>query len=170
MTDVLTLRPARESDIPAIWRVHTRAVGETCRQRYDGAVIDAWVERLKPESYGAVLRRATVLVAEAGGQVVAFAQVDFGEAEVQAVYVLPEMEGRGLGSLLLSAVERAAADRGLTHLTLKATLNAEAFYVRHGWHPVRHDIHKITEQISLMAVAMEKTIAPRPEPATPLRD
>ena len=77
-----------------------------------------------------------------------------------AVYVLPEAEGKGVGSILLAAVERAAALRGLTHLTLKATLNAEPFYSRRGWHALGHRTHKITEQIALTAVAMEKTIAP----------
>ena len=162
MSTAPTIRSASESDIDAIWRVHTRAVAETCRTRYDAEVIDAWVQRLKPESYKAVLRRATVLVAEAEGLVVGFSQVHLDLAEVQAVYVLPETEGRGIGSMLLAAVEEAAAAHGLTRLTLKATLNAEAFYRRHGWHSLRRDIHKMTEQVALIVVAMEKAIVPEP--------
>jgi putative acetyltransferase len=159
MTAALTIRPATEHDVEQIWQVHTRAVGTTCRTHYPDTVVIAWMARLKPESYRAVVRRAVVLLAELDGHVVGFSQVDLNEAEVQAVYVLPEMEGRGIGGTLLSAAEAAAAEHGLPRLTLKATLNAEDFYARRGWRAVTADVHKITEEISLTCIAMEKDIA-----------
>lgn len=158
MAVALTIRQASEHDIDAIWRVHSRAVGTTCRSHYPGSVIDAWVARLKPESYRAVVRRAVVLVAELEGEIIGFSQIDIKEAEIQAVYVLPGMEGRGFGAALLAEAESRAVAAGLTRLTLKATLNAEDFYAKRGWRPVTHDVHKITEEISLTCVAMAKDL------------
>lgn len=164
MTSTLIVRPASEGDLHAIWHVHTRAIATTCRSHYADAVIAAWVERLKPESYRSVLKRAMVFLAEDESGVVGFGQIDLAAAEVQAVYVLPDAQGRGIGAVLLARLEAAAAEGGLSHITLKATLNAEPFYRAHGWHATSNDVHKITEQIAVACVSMEKPIAA----ATPL--
>ena len=160
MTAAMTIRSAEDADATAIWRVHTTAIQETCGRHYPQEVIAAWVERLKPESYGGALRRGGVVVAEDGTRVSGFGQIDLATGEIQAVYVSPDVQGRGVGAALLAHLERLAGGQGLSRITLKATLNAEDFYTARGWRTIGRDLHKITQQIGLQCIAMEKDLGP----------
>jgi len=159
MTLPVTIRTAGGADLDAIWRVHRTAIEQTCASRYGPDVISAWVERLRPESYRGVVQRGIVVVAEDNGKAVGFGQLDVAAGEIQAVYVLPGAQGRGIGAALLAHLEVLARAQGLANVTLHATLNAEAFYGAHGWRTTGRDVRKITEQISLACVAMEKSLA-----------
>ena len=60
-------------------------------------------------------------------------------AEVKRMYLRPSTRGRGLGALLLDALEKAARGLGATEAVLdtNATLEAAlALYRRHGWREV----------------------------------
>ena len=56
--------------------------------------------------------------------------------EVQDMYVLPELRGRGIGTALLRAAEDEARTRGATRLTLTVGVDnagARQLYERHGY-------------------------------------
>jgi GNAT superfamily N-acetyltransferase len=112
-----------------------------------------------PKAQGAAPPRS--LIAENGRDAVGFGQLDLPNGEIQAVYVSPDAQGRGVGGALLAHLEHLARREGAARITLKATLNAEAFYAAHGWRTVGRDVHKITQRISLTYVAMEKTVGPQ---------
>ncbi len=158
MTSTVTIRTADERDLDAIWRVHAAAIERTCAAHYPAEVIDAWVERLKPESYRGVVRRGVVVIAEEDGKVVGFGQLDLPAGEVQAVYVSPDAQSGGVGGALLAYLEDAAARAGVTVATLKATLNAESFYAERGWRATGRHLNKITQRIGLTCIAMEKRL------------
>jgi putative acetyltransferase len=152
----LSIRVAVDDDATAIWRVHSAAIRETCAGHYPPGVIAAWVERLKPESYRGVLRRGGVVIAEDNARVVGFGQIDLPNGEIQAVYVSPDVQGQGVGAALLAHLEELAGRQGMSRVTLKATINAECFYAAHGWRTTGRDVHKITQQVGLKCIAMEK--------------
>jgi ribosomal protein S18 acetylase RimI-like enzyme len=83
-----------------------------------------------------------VLVAEERGEILAMAQLDPSRAgnathraEVQRVAVAAKARGKGIGRLLMSAVEAAAQERGLTLLWLTTHEDADAclFYEALGY-------------------------------------
>lgn len=162
MTLPFTIRTAGDADLEAIWRVHRTAIEQTCATRYGPDVISAWVERLKPESYRGVVQRGIVVIAEDHDETIGFGQLDLAAGEIQAVYVFPGAQGRGVGAALLAHLEHVALTHGLCDITLQATLNAETFYAAHGWQTTGRDVRKITEQVSLACVAMEKSLTPLP--------
>lgn len=124
----MLIRAAAPEDAEAITRVH----GETWRAAYRGLVPDAFLDGFGREP-GAVERRrrwigdgkTVTLVAVAGGGVSGFS---FGgpardgppgfDAEVYALYVLPEHQGRGLGGGLFRGQATALAERGFRALSL----------------------------------------------------
>jgi len=93
---------------------------------------------------GETLKRGArrLLVAEtAAGQIVGTVQLvepssenQPHRADVAKMLVRPSARRRGVGALLLAAVERVAREQGKTLLVLDtATAEADRLYARHGW-------------------------------------
>jgi acetyltransferase len=90
-------------------------------------------------------RQRLLLVGEEEGEVVGMAQLVFSgatnadhRAEVQRVGVATRARGRGIGQQLMSAVEEAAREHGVTllWLTTHAGTDACAFYEAAGYTPM----------------------------------
>jgi hypothetical protein len=135
------IRPARPEDAPGIVRVH----GDTWRAAYRGLVPDAFLEGFGREPDAVERRRrwlerpeSVTLVAEEAGEVVGFAvggrsrggPAEF-DAELYALYVLPDRQGRGLGRSLLREFASAAGAKGFRSLVLwvlRDNASGRAFY------------------------------------------
>jgi ribosomal protein S18 acetylase RimI-like enzyme len=119
----------------------------TWAETYRGMIPDdertSFVERAYSEE-ALTLRMETgvFLVAVRGGEVVGFA--DFaptpgrpGEVELAAIYVLPAMQGRGIGSRLLeSGIRRFASAGSLTLRVARDNLGGRRFYEARGFRVV----------------------------------
>ena len=55
------------------------------------------------------------------------------EAQVRFMAVDPKAQGRGLGSIVLRALEESARKAGARHLVLNARESAQRFYEQHGY-------------------------------------
>jgi GNAT superfamily N-acetyltransferase len=76
------------------------------------------------------------LVAWDAGAPVGHAHLAPSPLEVQDMYVIPELRGRGIGTALLHAAEDEARSRGATRLTLTVGVDnarARRLYERHGY-------------------------------------
>jgi N-acetylglutamate synthase-like GNAT family acetyltransferase len=94
-----------------------------------------------------------VFVAEMDNRVVGTASLD-GQA-LRTMFVLPDVQGRGIGRLLVQRIERVARERQLAILTVPATVTAEAFYARLGFTAVREAYHGEERTI-----VMERVLSP----------
>jgi L-amino acid N-acyltransferase YncA len=121
------IRPATESDIPAIARVHV----DTWRTAYAGIVDAAYLASLTYEDFEKRRRErlgtagTRTFVGDAGGEVVAFAtagpnrELDARyDAELYAIYVRQACAGRGLGRALVGAVAGWLAAEGRRSMIL----------------------------------------------------
>lgn len=152
------IRRAEENDCDAIAKVHTRSIRGLCSPFYRSEEIAAWVGLRNPDSYREVTRTRVVFVAEQDGEVVGFSQFDPDKGELEALYVLPEAGGGGLGAALLSRQEEEAFQRGSERMGLSSTLNAESFYARHGYRSLGPAKHQIPGGFVLDCVRMEKKL------------
>ncbi len=146
----MTVRPFVDADLERIAWVHSRS-----RQAaYDGLVPADALAEVTPEAQLEVWRErlllgATLLVGERDDEVLGFAallETDEG-TELNAIHLLPEAIGTGLGAELMEAVIETARSRGrrTLHLfVLDDNERAQAFYRRTGWRLVGdaglHDI------------------------------
>ncbi|MFK3983861.1 GNAT family N-acetyltransferase [Micromonospora sp. NPDC050397] len=60
-------------------------------------------------------------------------RLDRRTGDVQSVYVVPELRGRGIGTALLDAVLHEARDRELEHVTVHSGTRAVSLYLRSGF-------------------------------------
>jgi ribosomal protein S18 acetylase RimI-like enzyme len=142
---MVTVRPARIPDAPAIGRVHVRA----WQAAYRGHMPDVYLDGLRAEDRAAywerTLRRdelrGTILVVERGGEVVGFAAVGPspdppGAGELYAINLDPDHWGTGTGRALLEEAQAELARLGFGETVLWVlTGNARArrFYEIAGW-------------------------------------
>lgn len=154
------IRRAAPADAPAIWAIHTRAIRETASAHYPPESVVAWSGRMTPESYVEPIEARVVLVAEDDdGRIAGYAQLNPREGIVQACYVDPDFNRRGVGRALMAAVEDEARAHGRTALLLDASLNAIAFYESLGWREETRAHHELAPGAWLDCAIMTRKIA-----------
>ena len=80
-------------------------------------------------------------------------------ARVRAMYTSPAYARRGVGRLILSLCEAAAAAEGFTRLELMSTLSGEPLYTRYGFRPLER-LLDATGGVAVPLVRMEKLVDP----------
>ena len=156
---MFTIRKARQEDKEAIWRVHVKAISETCASHYSQDVIRIWAGRLQPEKYEDAIRRNEFFVADENGSVVGFGELDPAVGEIQGLYVSPDMASRGVGQKLLSTLEKRACALGLRSLYLTSSLNAVSFYERAGFKSLGEITKTLSPGVERASVRMFKELS-----------
>jgi GNAT superfamily N-acetyltransferase len=80
-------------------------------------------------------------------------------ARVRAMYTNPAYARRGVGRLILSLCEAAAATEGFTRLELMSTLSGEPLYTAYGFRPLER-LEDATGGAAVPLVRMEKPVDP----------
>lgn len=94
------------------------------------------------------------LVAEEGGEVIAFAEIE-DDGHLDMFYCRQDVVGRGVGSSLYRAIEREARARGLVRMTTEASITARPFFERQGFVVAREQL-VVLRGVELKNFAMEK--------------
>ena len=127
--DGVTLRDMTADDVTAVEVLERRLFP-----------VDAWPMQMFFDELAQVDTRRYV-VAEADGQIVAYAGLMCIEpiADVQTIAVVPEFEGRGIGSAILTELIEEARRRGAVEVLLEVREDnprAQALYVRFGFEQI----------------------------------
>jgi N-acetylglutamate synthase-like GNAT family acetyltransferase len=147
------IRPAQAGDAADISRVIIRALRETNAKDYTPDIIARVELSFSSAAVERLIDQREVFVAEMDNRVVGTASLD-GQA-LRTMFVLPDVQGRGIGRLLVQRIERVARERQLAILTVPATVTAEAFYARLGFTAVREAYHGEERTI-----VMERVLSP----------
>jgi N-acetylglutamate synthase-like GNAT family acetyltransferase len=115
---------------------------------------------LTPASYVDAVASQEFLVAEEDASVVGFGQLNQDTRQVEALYVEPGRVGRGVGTLLLQALEGAARARELGAIQLSATLNSVGFYARVGYVAQGKGVHRFRSGAVIPCMKFSKTLGP----------
>ena len=78
-------------------------------------------------------------------------------ARVRAMYTNPAYARRGVGRLILSLCESAAAAEGFTRLELMSTLSGEPLYTAYGFRPIER-LEDSTGGVPVPLIRMEKAV------------
>ena len=109
-------------------------------QRRSSLALETYREQLEANP-GAIdlpaeqIERGDILIAELDGRVAGFAAVltDRDKAELDGLFVEPELWRRGIGAALIDAAVHEARRRGLSLMTVVADPAAREFYERCGF-------------------------------------
>lgn len=151
-------RPATQADLSTLWELRTRAVRAGCSDHYPAAVIDIWCAAPAPASLPLLVQAGGAVVAEEEGQIVGYAVLNLDTGELNAVFVEPSHQRRGIALQLLRQLESMARERGLVRLFLSASLNAVPFYEHAGFVSLREELYPHRCGVDLASVFMEKLL------------
>jgi putative acetyltransferase len=154
----MMIRKANPADKQAIWCVRTRGIRESCKSHYAPEEIDAWSSSSMPENFEDVITSKDFLVADEQNLMVGFGFLDRATARIEAVFVSPDFQRKGIGRQLLDALEMIAREAGLQALSLSSTLNAVEFYKSAGYRVREHAKYIHPSGFTLDCVLMEKAL------------
>ena len=139
---VFALRPFLPEDTPLLADIFRASVEGLTEDDYTPAQQDAWAAEADDlESFAERLGKHLALIATMEGSPVGFITLD-APTNIGLFYVHPAATGRGVATTLCDALERLAAARGATELTVDASDTAREFFIHRGF--VAHQRNTVT--------------------------
>ena len=131
------IRDYEVGDAPEIVRLFFETVRSVNRADYSDEQLEAWAAGIPdPEEWHARTAVRRTLVAEEGGEVVGFTELEY-DGRLDMLYVRKDAVGRGVGRRLYEAVEREARGQGLGWIFTEASTTARPFFEQRGFRVVR---------------------------------
>jgi len=129
----LAMRPLLPADVPLLAELFRASIEEAGAEDYSEAQLEAWASAADDEEeFGARLARELTLVATLEGAPIGFAALADNSC-IDMLYVHPAATGQGVGAMLCDALERLAAARGTSELSVDASDTARGFFERRGY-------------------------------------
>jgi len=155
----LCLRRAHFEDVSALLRLIEESIEHGCRQHYGPAQRRAVFLTYAETLFVDVVQPFDTIVAERHRRILGLAQLDPRAGRLRALFVTSALQGRGLGRILLAAVERLARARGLRTLEGAMSMNAVDFYRHAGFSPRRGPEQLVRGGVVVPIVDMAKPLA-----------
>ena len=151
------IRDYEAGDAPEIVRLFFETVRSVNRADYSDERLEAWAAGVPdPEEWHARMAGRRTLVAEEGGEVVGFAELEY-DGRLDMLYVRKDAVGRGVGRRLYEAVEREARGQGLGWIFTEASITARPFFEQQGFRVVREQMVS-RRGVSMTNFVMEKEL------------
>ena len=131
----IAMRPFLPADAALLAEIFRASIAELASEDYSEGQQEAWSSLADDENAFAMrLANGLTLVGTMDGSPVGFASLA-GPDRLDMLYVHPAAAGRGVGSMLVDALEKLAAARGAARLTAEVSDSAETFFRRRGFVP-----------------------------------
>jgi putative acetyltransferase len=152
-----SLRPFLPADLPRLAAIFRASIEELTAEDYNESQQAAWAALADDDKFAERLAGELTLVALLNGDVAGFASLE-GEDHIRMLYIDPQAAGQGVATTLCDALEKLAAARGATKLTVDASDTARGFFEKRGYQPLhRKTIDCFGEWLG--NTAMEKRLA-----------
>jgi putative acetyltransferase len=127
------LRPYLPTDAALLAAIFVESIEQLAADDYSEAQQQAWMSAADDEQeFGIKLGKLLTLVATLQSSPVGFASLK-GADHIEMLYVHPSAAGQGVATALCDALEKLAAARGATKLTVDASDSAHTFFLRRGY-------------------------------------
>ncbi len=153
---MLYIRNYQPNDIDAILTLFYDTVHSVCAKDYTPEQLGAWaVDHMDKAAWNASLQAHHTLVAESGGMIVGFGDID-GDY-LDRLYVHKDWQGSGVATAILAALEQHARGNGHERIVTHSSVTAKAFFERRGYAVVKEQQAE-RKGVLLTNFVMEKTL------------
>jgi putative acetyltransferase len=130
---LMLIRDYCRNDASAITQLFYKTVHTVNVKDYSEKQVEAWVPKVpEVEAWHSRMIQRTTLVAEEGGQILAFAELE-SDGHLDMFYCRHDVVGRGVGRSLYQVIERRALEIGLGRIFAEASITARHFFERCGF-------------------------------------
>jgi putative acetyltransferase len=158
----IIVRKMRTEDARSFLEVHHAAVRGLAAKDYPQQTIEDWapIPIVEDDVRHFLANRDNEirLVAELDGTIVGIGALVLANSELRACYVTPAATRQGVGSALVSKIERIARDNSLSHLQMDSSVTAEPFYAALGYDVRQRGEHILGSGRRMPCVKMHKTL------------
>jgi putative acetyltransferase len=131
----LALRPMLPNAAPLLAEIFRASIMDLTGDDYTESQQEAWAASVDDEdAFAKRLANEVTIVATLSGAPVGFASLEAND-KIGFFYVHPAAVGRGAGTMLAEALEKLAAGRGATALSVEASDTAAEFFASRGYVP-----------------------------------
>jgi len=156
---MLKERTGTVADLTRMWDIRTAAIRLSFASHYEARVMEVMCDTPPPPSMHLLISLGGARVIEEDQHMVGYAILDIHTGEVDAVFVEPEHQGRGIALRLLHSLEAIALEHQRNRLFLSSSLNAVRFYKRAGFAAIREEIYPHRSGLGIASVYMEKHLS-----------
>ncbi|WP_369788905.1 GNAT family N-acetyltransferase [Rouxiella sp. WC2420] len=131
----MEIRIASRDDALGLWQLRNRALRHGCAGVYEPAILSAFTPEKMPDGMNKAVAENQVFIIDSSDENVpcACGYLDLVTGHVEAIFTLPEYQGKGLASSIINAIKQQSRNLGMTQLTLSSTPNAVGFYQKQGF-------------------------------------
>lgn len=153
------LRPYLPADAAVLAAIFVESIVGLSGDDYSEAQQQAWISAADDEAgFGAELGKNLTLVATIESSPVGFASLK-GADHIEMLYVHPTAAGQGVASALCDALEKLAAARGATKLSVDASDTAHSFFRKRGYADQQRSTVNVGDEW-LARTRMQKMLTP----------
>ena len=144
--DDFPLRPYLPGDTMALRELFAQSIEELTQDDYDEDQRLAWIATAaEAEAFQARLAQSLTLVVHSQGEYLGFASLRDNKT-IDMLFVHPYYAGEGVGTALLSALEKIATARGADVLSADASDTAQEFFEKHGFEATKRNSVPLDDQ------------------------
>jgi putative acetyltransferase len=159
---VIGVRPYASCDLEMVAELFTTSVHELTGSRYSPEQRQAWAPRPPDlKQWEVRLRTLQTLIAEVDARAVGFLSYQ-SDGYVDLLYVRPQFERTGVATHLYEYVERIFVATDVASAYTEASLIAQPFFVRHGFHTSRFEEIRVSGTLLQRWVMFKSLVSPSP--------
>jgi len=124
-------------DVEVIHSIVHSTIKEVYPKYYPEGVVDFFLTHHSLENIKKAVNIEFILLIECDGEIVGTGAIY--ENQIKRMFVLPEFQGKGYGSMLLDRLEQQAANKGYANVVLDFSLPAYSLYEKRGYVPIEYN-------------------------------
>lgn len=128
---------AGREDVPAIHKLIHQTISTIYSKYYPTDVVRFFLDYHSKDHIAKALDQELVLLIKEEGQLIGTGSLSGNE--IKRMFVLPQFQNKGYGSLLLNKLEQKAAENGYTSVELDSSLPAYGLYENKGYLPIKNE-------------------------------
>jgi len=151
----MNIRQANLGDFETVKRIVHTTINEVYPHYYPNGVVEFFINYHSDNNIKESIEGDIVLLISVDGVVVGTGSVH--KNEISRVFVLPQFQGLGYGTLLMNELE-TLIEKEYSRIVLDSSLSAYNLYIRCGYRPIKYEKIITPNKDVLCYYTMEKTL------------